>query len=335
MIKKPTLSTGTAVLALQAVLLSCFQPAMSASPRSGPGVREITAIENELASETDINKVMPYYAKDAVLIDIASPGWYEGHEQIYAAIQPQLAPLQTIKYEMKEISVASDGEFGCAAMQIHFDVTKKDNTSLKMSIRQVDAFQKINGNWRIIQQHLSVPVDQKTATPLYEATLTGRGPLAFADGMAREPGVPVARAKEEILKWLIASEKPKSIDEMKGYYGPGEDFLIFDWWAPREVRGHKEIVDYYAPQFNGVRDMDIKIPVVKIASDGTFGAQVSQQHLSINMQDGTHQLISFRQSDCVHRVAGTWYSFFEMGSFPVDSKAGKAVMVDPAAFSRD
>ena len=119
---------------------------------------------------------------------------------------------------------------------------------------------------------------------------------------------------------------------MAGYYEPGDDFLIFDWWSPREVRGRQELHEYYGPQFVGVRDMQIKIPVVRIDTDGAFGVQVSQQHLKMNMKDGTSHLVSFRQSDCLRRVGNTWYSFFEMGSFPVDSKTGKAIMVDPAAF---
>jgi ketosteroid isomerase-like protein len=245
-----------------------------------------------------------------------------------------LDALQTIRYSMDEMSVASDGKFACAAMQIHFDATKKDKTTLKLSIRQIDALQKIDGNWRIIQQHVSVPVEQKGATAIYDAKVTGRGELLFSKDAASGSSASVAQAKKEISKWLWASETPKSVEEMKGYYGPGEDFLIFDWWSPREVRGHKELVEYYAPQFEGVRDMDIQIPVVKVATDGSFGAQVSQQHLSINMKDGSHQLISFRQSDCVRRVGTTWYSFFEMGSFPVEQTSGKAIMVNPAAFSK-
>jgi ketosteroid isomerase-like protein len=297
-------------------------------------VRQITAIEKVLATETDVDKVMAHYADNALLIDIAAPGWYAGREQIRSAIEPQLAGLQSITYKMDEISVVSDGKFACAAMQIHFDARKKDAPSLTMGLRQIDAFEKIDGKWLIIQQHVSVPVDQKTATPLYNAAFTDRGALPSLEKANSADRPSIADAKEQIRKWLTASEVPHSIDEMQGYYGPGEDFLIFDWWAPREVRGHKEVLDYYGPQFTGVRDMDISIPVSDIRTDGDFGVEASQQHLSMNMQDGTRQLISFRQTDCVHRVGNAWYSFFEMGSFPVDTKTGKAIMVNPDAFRK-
>jgi ketosteroid isomerase-like protein len=298
-----------------------------ADPRD---VAEINAIETEVAGETNIDKVMTHYAENAILIDINKPGWYDGKKEIYKAVRPQLAPLQTIKFRINEISVASDGEFACAAMQIHFDATRKDDSILKMSVRQVDAFKKIDGHWRIIQQHLSLPVDQTTSTPIVDSVAIARGPLVWSNQSTPGPRVPLPQAKQEIKNWLVASEIPKGIDEMTGYYGPGEDFLIFDWWSPREVRGHQEVRDYYGPQFDGVRDLEIKIPVVSIDTDGAFGVQVSQQHLRFNMKDGTTKFISFRQSDCVRRVGNKWYSFFEMGSFPVDTKTGKAIMTDTA-----
>jgi len=327
---------GASMAALAATLMALLQsvsgPAAAGSFGAPQDISDITAIENEMARETDIDKVMAYFADNAVLIDIAAPGWYEGRQQIRAAVQPQLAALQAIKYRMDEISVASDGSFACAAMQIHFDATKKDNSLMKMSLRQVDAFKKIDGHWRIIQQHFSLPVDQKTAVPIPDAAVTSQGTMAWSDSSALGPRVPVAKAKEEISAWLTASETPKNIDEMRTYYGPGDDFMIFDWWSPREVRGTAQMREYYGPQFDGVRDMQIKIPVVRVDSDGAFGVEASQQQLKMNMQNGSSQIISFRQSDCVRRVGNRWYSFFEMGSFPVDPKTNKAIMTAPDTF---
>jgi ketosteroid isomerase-like protein len=288
-------------------------------------VREITALENQMASATNIDQLMPHFADDAILIDIMAPGWYQGREQIRAAIAPQLAPIKTLKYRMHEISVATDGTLACAAMQLSFDVTRQDNSPLKMSVRQIDAFRKIHGQWRIIQQHVSVPVDQKGSTAVLDAPVASRGALPWSENAAPGPGVSVDQARKEIASWLTASEIPKSLDEMQVFYNPGSDFLIFDWWSPREVRGHDEVRDYYGPQFDAIRDMQVETPVVHIETDGRFGVQVSQQHLTMNIRDGSSQSVSFRQSDCVRRVDGHWYSFFEMGSFPIDAGTGKAI----------
>jgi hypothetical protein len=42
--------------------------------------------------------------------------------------------------------------------------------------------------------------------------------------------------------------------------------------------------------------------------------------------------ITLRESDCMHRIGGKWYSFFEMNSFPMDPETGKSIMIDPAGF---
>src|SRR5580700_2699590 len=126
MLRKNNSASITALLIARMLLPCASGPAAAESLGEPHDVSEITAIENEIAGETDIDKVMSHFAENAILIDIASPGWYEGRKQIYAAVQPQLAALQAIKFRMDEISVASDGTFACAAMQIHFEATKKD-----------------------------------------------------------------------------------------------------------------------------------------------------------------------------------------------------------------
>jgi len=321
-----------------AVVLACTL-APTASETAAPAtfgipqdVQAITAIENAMASETDIDKVMPNFADDATMADMMGPGWYEGRDQIRAAVAPQLKGLQSIGYRMEEITVASDGEFACAAMRIHFDATKTDKSQVHMTIRQLDGFKKVGGQWRIVQQHISVPADAKTGAPMFDDKTPGRGALAWARPSAPGPAVSATAAKPEINAWLEASEVPKSFAEMLTYYGPGDDEIIFDFNSPGELRGRKEMRAFYAPQFTGVRNMEIHIPVRHIDSDGKFGVEISQQNLQLNMKNGTSQRVSFRQSDCVRRVGSKWYSFFEMGSFPVDPKTGKSVMLDPAGF---
>jgi ketosteroid isomerase-like protein len=308
------------------------EPAAPAAFGNPQDLQAITAIENEMAAETDINKVMPHFADGATMADMMAPGWYEGKDQIRAAVEPQLKGVKTINYRMEEINLASDGQFACAAMRIHFDATKTDASAVHMTIRQLDAFKKIGGRWVIVQQHLSVPADAKTAMPIFDSRVPGRGALAWAIPSAPGPAVGVTEAKAEIDTWLDASEVPKTVGEMLGYYGPRNDVIVFDFNSPAELRGRKEMYAFYAPQFTAVRNMEIHIPVRHIDGDGKFGVEISQQNLQINMKNGTSQRVSFRQSDCVRRVGSKWYSFFEMGSFPVDAKTGKAIMVDPAGF---
>ena len=106
MLRKNKSAAAIALFAVRVLLPSAFGLTAVASSAERRDVSEITAIENEMAGETDIDKLMSHFAENAILIDINTPGWYEGRKQIYAAVQPQLAALQAIKFRMDEISVA-------------------------------------------------------------------------------------------------------------------------------------------------------------------------------------------------------------------------------------
>ena len=60
------------------------------------------------------------------------------------------------------MTVAADGQFGCAASQIAYDTVMKDGSTIKMNLRELDALKKIDGQWRVVQQHISFPVDPAT-----------------------------------------------------------------------------------------------------------------------------------------------------------------------------
>ena len=49
------------------------------------------------------------------------------------------------------------------------------------------------------------------------------------------------------------------------------------------------------------------------------------------MNDGSTKNIALRQSDCMRRLDGKWYSFLEMISYPVDMKTNKGIMAGPGA----
>jgi ketosteroid isomerase-like protein len=62
-----------------------------------------------------------------------------------------------------------------------------------------------------------------------------------------------------------------------------------------------------------------------VDSDGVFGVQIDTQEITIEKKDGTTTTFYLRQSNCMRRVKGKWYSAFEEISEPVDTKTGKSV----------
>jgi len=115
------------------------------------------------------------------------------------------------------------------------------------------------------------------------------------------------------------------------YYGPSDDVIVYDvQYPPGEFRGLKEVRDGFAPVMN-FTDPKVKILDLVIDSDGVFGVQIDVQDVTITQKDGSKRNFMLRQSDCMRRVEGKWYSMLEAISMPIDPKTGKAV-TDPASF---
>jgi ketosteroid isomerase-like protein len=295
-------------------------------------VKAITAIEQDFATQTSMKELIKHYAADAIVVDIFAPGIYKGKDQIYQAFEAQMSSLQSLKHKMPDFNVASNGNFACAAMQIQFSFTGKDGKSGEISLRQLDAFKKIGGKWQVIQQHISLPADPKTGMAVMNGPLPVRGPVKWSSNPLPGPAVSPEQAKAEIRKWMDVGALSTSLDMLMQYYGPGDDLIVYDTFFPGELRGLKEVRNYYAAIMNSYNSIEVKMPEFVADSDGSFGVQLDTQDMELSMKDGTKKYISLRQSDCMRRVGGKWYTFFEMISYPVDAKTGKAIMENATVF---
>lgn len=289
-------------------------------------VAAIEAIEEVLATELDIDKLMPLYADDAVVLDIFTPGVFRGKDEIRAGFAPQLDAIRSLAKTTPEMIVATNGTFGCAASQVAYQTVMKDGRSFRMNVRVLDALKKIDGKWKVVQQHLSLPVDPATLSALADAPITPRAIQWSA--MPLEPvSTTPEKAKEEIREFMDVGGASVGLDKLMNYYGPGDDTLLYDGFSPRSLIGKKEIADFYAPIMNSYNGISLEMPLFVADSDGSFGVQIDTQHITLKMKDGTTRKVALRQSDCMRRVGGKWYSFLEMVSYPVDAGTMKAQII--------
>ncbi len=314
-------------------LTTCMLPvtgvfgAATAANFNAPGdVKEINRIEEVLATETSMDKLIGYYAPDAMVLDIYAPGIFKGRDQIRAGFEPQFAMIKDMKHKISDINVATNGNFACAAMQLHFDTVLKDGKSVSVSIRQLDAFKKVGGKWQIVQQHISLPVDAATGMGLMNAPVKVRGPIAWTANAMPGPASTPEAGIAAIRNWMEVGAASTSLEQLMSYYGPGDDILVYDSFYPGEMRGMKEVSDYYAAMMNSYKGITVKLPELVVDSDGAFGVQIDTQDITLTMKDGSIKNIALRQSDCMRRVGDRWYSFMEMLSFPIDPATGKAIM---------
>ena len=321
-------SWGAVVLTFTASLAAGAAPLNNAAD-----VKSITAIEQELARQPSMKNLIQYYADDAVVLDAYAPGYYRGKKQIYAGFEQQFEQAQGFTGEIADMNIISHGALACAAMQLHFHFKLKTGQEGNLTFRQLDAFKKSGGKWLIVQQHISQPMDPKTGLGISDARMPARGRLAWNAGTFAGPAVSPVQAQKEIKVWLEEGVLSPDTDKLMTYYGPSDDVIVYDvQYPPGEFRGLKEVRDGFAPVMN-FTDPKVKILDLVIDSDGVFGVQIDVQDVTITQKDGSKRNFMLRQSDCMRRVGGKWYSMLEAISMPIDKKTGKAV-TDPASFAK-
>lgn len=320
----------TKLLAVTALGLSLTAAAPAPSFNAPADVAAIKQIEHVLATELDIAKLLPYYAEDAMVLDIYAPGVFKGRDQIRAGFGPQLAKIKSLKHSVPEMVIATNGNFACAAMQIAFETTLQDGAQFKMNVRQLDAYKKIAGRWQIVQQHVSLPLDPATLQAINAAPIQPRQ-LVWSKTPLEAPSTTAEQGKKEIREFMDVGGASLGLDMLMKYYGPGDDILLYDSLHPKALIGRQEVRNYYAGMMNSYKGIKLSMPEFVADSDGSFGVQMDTQDITLTMNDGSIRNIALRQSDCMRRVGGKWYSFLEMISYPVDMATNKGVMEGPGA----
>ncbi len=70
-----------------------------------------------------------------------------------------------MKFEISDLAVTADGSLGFSHSIQHLTGKNKKGKPVDLTVRVTDAYRKINGNWLVVQEHVSVPVNLETRKP--------------------------------------------------------------------------------------------------------------------------------------------------------------------------
>jgi len=127
--------------------------------------QDITDLEHKLAAATSAQEAMQYYdpGDEVSLFDMSGPPReYDGQKAIHADLEKGFAGLKDLKVHFLELKVDTDGQFGYARSIQHFTAKTADGKPVDVTFRQTDVLRKVDGKWKIVHQHISVPIDMKT-----------------------------------------------------------------------------------------------------------------------------------------------------------------------------
>jgi ketosteroid isomerase-like protein len=112
----------------------------------------------------DVAKIMTSYAKDGLFVfDVSPPRDYAGWaaykkdwEEIFGAFP---GPL---KVSISDLSITAVGTVAYSHSIQAAQFTTKDGSTFDLVVRVTDVYRKIGGKWKIVLEHVSVPVDLAT-----------------------------------------------------------------------------------------------------------------------------------------------------------------------------
>lgn len=144
---------------------------------AGPEKEIRTIIETSVAAfrERDFNKILSFYAPEVVAFDVEPPLQYLNKNDYKKSWDILNEFQEGATLEPKDLSISVNENIAFSRCLYHFSGTaKQDGTLVDFWMRSTACFEKINGQWLIVHEHLSVPVnvmDGKARTDLKPETL--------------------------------------------------------------------------------------------------------------------------------------------------------------------
>ena len=108
----------------------------------------------------DIDGVMSLYAPNVVSFDVGAPLRYVGAERKRTAWEEVFAAYTgPMTYEVRDLNVTTDGDLAFVHSVNHVKGTLASGHTQELWVRWTACFRRIDGVWRIVHDHVSVPAD--------------------------------------------------------------------------------------------------------------------------------------------------------------------------------
>ncbi|HEY1898497.1 MAG TPA: nuclear transport factor 2 family protein [Steroidobacteraceae bacterium] len=128
---------------------------------------QIEALEARLAAgfnAKDVAKIMSCYARDELFVfDVAPPrqhvGWQD-YQKDWESLFGGITGPVTFKISDLDVTAAGSVAYSHSIQDVHWSAAGA--AGVEITVRVTDVYRKMAGAWRIVQEHVSVPVDLGT-----------------------------------------------------------------------------------------------------------------------------------------------------------------------------
>ena len=134
-------------------------------------IARIRNLEDKLAAAVvarNLDAIMQVYAPDETLFvfDVIPPRQYVGAKAYRKDWDEFLGSTKgPLKYDVTDVAVSAVGTVAYGHSIQHLVATGVKGDPIDLTMRVTDVYRNIKGNWVIVQEHISVPVDLDTGKP--------------------------------------------------------------------------------------------------------------------------------------------------------------------------
>ena len=119
----------------------------------------------------DLDAIMALYARGPRLFIfdvVGPPGTHRGWDQYREAFKQMFAAISgPLRFTLSDLDVEVTGDIGYGrSLQRVSGIHAKDRKPFDYTVRVTDVYRKIDGKWQIVQEHVSLPIDRDTFTPI-------------------------------------------------------------------------------------------------------------------------------------------------------------------------
>jgi uncharacterized protein (TIGR02246 family) len=145
--------------------------ALPATAQPAKDEAKIRALEAQFAAAfnaKDADAIMKVYLPDESLLvfDVVPPRQYVGAKAYHKDWQDFFASIKgPLKFEISDLKVTAAGGLGYGHSIQRVNGTDAKGQPIDLTVRVTDVYRKIKGNWLIVHEHVSVPVDLDTGKP--------------------------------------------------------------------------------------------------------------------------------------------------------------------------
>ena len=116
-----------------------------------------------------VDAMLAHCSSDLVTFDLVAPLKHDGAEAVREVWAKALAGLEPpLDYDFQQLHIEVDGDLAFARCLNRFGGMRADGAQVVNWLRSTFVLRRMEGRWKVVHEHVSVPFDMQTGKALLE-----------------------------------------------------------------------------------------------------------------------------------------------------------------------